>query len=192
MLDDSSLDDLLPSQSRQRIRGPIFDDSSDDEDDGHDFEVDDCFSTASDAGLLQEDGDDDFGGAGGAEDRSLDDAEGQEMNPDDQESAPIVPPELPALERADLGMNSPKRSGRSPADHLFNDQEVCMLSFDMEHGGDFCGPLQITGQIIRARLKSDRKSSTKDTLEWFEVDERVFNKYVRPGDKEFDRAWVVP
>ena len=52
----------------------------------------------------------------------------------------------------------------------------------MEHGGDRCGPLQITGKIIRAWWKPSGRSATKDTLESFVADPCVFNKYVKPTD----------
>jgi hypothetical protein len=93
-----------------------------------------------------------------------------------------VAPELPTLEHADLGQASAPCNGRSPADHLSDNKEVCFLSFDMEHGGDCCGPLQITGQIICAWLKPSGRSATKDTLESFKADPRVFNKYVKPTE----------
>ena len=60
--------------------------------------------------------------------------------------------------------------------------EVCLLSFVVEHGGDRCGPLQITGHIICAWLKPSGRSATKDTLESFVADPRVFNKYVKPTE----------
>jgi hypothetical protein len=181
MSDDDSFDELLPWQSRQRQIGPDFSDDSDGEPDGRDYDSDDCFSTASDHSLLQDPVYGEFGHATGEEDSVCDDTELPENNTDDGESVPFVAPELPTLERDNLSLATAPRKGRSLADHLFEDnKEVGLLSFDTEHGGDGCGPLQITGQIIRAWLKSSGRSATKDTLESFDADARVFNKYVKP------------
>ena len=111
MSDDDSFDELLPWQSRQRQIGPDFSADSDDEPDGREYESDDCFSTASDRSLLQDPADDEFGHATGEEDTVCADTEPQENHPDDGESAPIVAPELPTLERTDLGLVSAPRNG---------------------------------------------------------------------------------
>jgi hypothetical protein len=153
---------------------------SDDEPDGRDYDSDDCFSTASDRSLLQDPVDDEFGRASGEEDSVCDDVEPPENNPDVGESIPIVALELQTLKHYDLGQATAPCKGRSLADHLFDDKEIGLLSFAMEHGGDRCGPLQITGQIICARLKPSDHSTTKDTLESFEEDTHVFNIYLKP------------
>ena len=89
--------------------------------------------------MLQDPVDDKFGHATGEEDSVCDDAEPPENNTDDGESVPFVAPELPTLERDDLGLTTAPCKGRFLADHLFDDKEVGLSSFDMEHGGDGCG-----------------------------------------------------
>jgi hypothetical protein len=51
----------------------------------------------------------------------------------------LCPPKLLTLERDDLGLTTAPRKGRFLADHLFDDKEVGLSSFDMEHEGDGCG-----------------------------------------------------
>jgi hypothetical protein len=174
MSDDDSFDALLPWQSQHRQIEHIDTDDNHDEPDGRDYD--------SDGSLLHDHVNDEFGHASSDKDSICADTEPQETHPDDGESVPFVAAELPTLERTDLGLASAPRNGRSPADHLFDNKVVCLLSFDMEHGGDRCRPLQITGQIICVWLKPSGRSATKDTLESFEADPRVFNKYDKPTE----------
>jgi hypothetical protein len=82
--------------------------------------------------LLHDPVDDEFGRASSNEDNICNDVEPPENHPGDGESIPIVAPELPTLEHVNLGQASAPRNGRSHTAHLFDDKEVCLLSFNME------------------------------------------------------------
>ena len=64
-----------------------------------------------------------------------------------------MPADLPREELADLGQLPPPRAGRSIADYLIHDKEFCLLSLDLEHGGEYCGIVQLSAEMCRLKLK---------------------------------------
>ena len=99
------------------------------------------------------------------------------------ESTTEVEPSLPERERQEID-DSTARKGRSkPADHLFQSGDVCVLSFDLEHGGDYCGIVQLSAELMTLRLKeSANGSATADKLEDLYKNPTTFNEYVNPGE----------
>lgn len=76
-------------------------------------------------------------------------------------SAPNPPPkialevdsELPLCKRHKINYLA-ARKGQSPdADHLFLSGDVCLLSFDLEHGGEYCWMVQLSAQLIHMRIQ---------------------------------------
>ena len=66
--------------------------------------------------------------------------------------------------------------GKSIA-HKYMHRDLVYFSFDIEHGGDDCGILQIACQVFRI----DGSKSDKNSNSWVvEVEELVFNEYVKP------------
>jgi hypothetical protein len=55
------------------------------------------------------------------------------------------------------------------------------MSLDLEHGGDYCGILQLSAEMLRVRIGEGR-SVSHDKLDGFESHPNVFNKYVNPGN----------
>jgi hypothetical protein len=64
-----------------------------------------------------------------------------------------------------MGNTPPPRAGRSIADHLIKNKEFCLFSFDIEHGGEYCGIVQLSAEFVTMQLKEAKKGSTKDSLE---------------------------
>ena len=89
-----------------------------------------------------------------------------------------VPADLSFEEQADLGISMAMRRGRLVADHLIHGREFCLLSLDLEHGGEYCGILQLSVEMIRIRLK---EGPGKDQLDDWARHTTTFNKYVNPG-----------
>jgi hypothetical protein len=57
-----------------------------------------------------------------------------------------------------------------------------MLSLDLEHGGEYCGIIQLSAEFITIRLKEHGKASNKDALEEWGKHSDTFNAYVNPGE----------
>jgi hypothetical protein len=77
----------------------------------------------------------------------------------------------------------PPQPGRSIADHIIKDKDFCLLSFDLKHGGEYCGIVQFSAEFCRMKLKEAKKGSTKDSLEDWHRHTDTFNSYVNPGDR---------
>ena len=74
----------------------------------------------------------------------------------------------------DINVGSVK--GKSIA-HKYMHRDLVYFSFDIEHGGDDCGILQIACQVFRI----DGSKNDKNSNSWVvEVEDRVFNEYVKP------------
>ena len=94
------------------------------------------------------------------------------------------------------GAQKPK--GRSMIHHLLNQNRIVFLSLDLETGGEGCGIIQISAEVVRPSLKREGKKVAKDSLagpvERGEVQYRdevnpggtLFNEYVNPGS---DAEW---
>ena len=81
--------------------------------------------------------------------------------------------------------NIPK--GRSIAHPLFRDNKVAFLSFDIETGGEHCGILQLSAEIVRFELAPTTTSkgvvsTTNDTAVNVRRGPTTFNSYVNPGE----------
>ena len=53
-------------------------------------------------------------------------------------------------------LNDKVHRGRSTAHHLFLEKEIVYLSFDIETGGEECGIIQMSGELIQFNLEGDR------------------------------------
>jgi hypothetical protein len=93
-----------------------------------------------------------------------------------------LPAQLPPEEQADLGNTPQPRAGRSIADHLINNTEFCLLSFDIEHGGEYCGIVQLSAEFCTMKLREAKKGTNKDSLEDWGRHTDTFDAYVNPGD----------
>ena len=139
MSDSESDDDLLPHQLGRREIGHHFFSDSDDDDEVRDYTSDDASSLASFGSGPLNDIDDELD-----EDSSPPDGHiSEDLAPNqDHETAMEVDPALPHYERQEIDETA-ARKGRSPiADHLFINKDICLLSLDLEHGGEYCGILQ--------------------------------------------------
>ena len=99
-----------------------------------------------------------------------------------------------------LGNVTPTASvprGRSKVHRLLKEKKLVFLSLDLETGGESCGIIQLSAEIVRVELKRGGKSAAKDTLAgltrgtgtFHEVSNPgagLFNEYVNPGD---DAEW---
>lgn len=65
--------------------------------------------------------------------------------------------------------------GKSLAHHYINVNRVVYCSFDLEHGGEYCGIIQISAQLFRKKIADS-------TVQHFIRDNQTFNRYVRPPD----------
>ncbi len=69
--------------------------------------------------------------------------------------------------------NLPTPKGKSIVHHHIQQNKLSFLSFDIETGGEFCGIVQMSGQVFRFVDGGDRVQSEQSD---------IFNKYVRPPD----------
>ena len=79
-----------------------------------------------------------------------------------------------------MGTNTKPRLGRAIIDHLTVGCKICLLSFDMEVGGEYCGPLSLSGELIEFNLSPQPRSSTKDVAENVVRHPTTFHEYIRP------------
>ena len=54
---------------------------------------------------------------------------------------------------ADIDDRPTPRTGCSIADHLMDKKEVCLLSFDLEHCGEYGGIVQLSAEMSRVQLQ---------------------------------------
>ena len=97
-----------------------------------------------------------------------------------------VPPPPPTIED---DPTIPKT--RSLAHHQFMDHKVVFVSFDIETGGEFCGILQISAEMVRLEvhptiiLSGNNKGNPSPNKDFPTNVERIsntFNKYVKPDE----------
>ena len=69
--------------------------------------------------------------------------------------------------------------GRSEAHLLVKNKKVVYLSFDIETGGDLCGIIQMSGELVRFDLEGTTLRQDKATNILRVPD--TFNEYVNPG-----------
>jgi hypothetical protein len=100
--------------------------------------------------------------------------------------APLVPKGKPKAAKPSV----PR--GRSKVHQLLNSKRLVFVSLDLETGGESCGIIQLSAEIVRVELKRGGKSAAKDTLSvltrgWGALrGDAEFNEYVNPGD---DAEW---
>jgi hypothetical protein len=183
MSNSDSDDDLRPHERTRRHYANAFFSDSDDEPELRDYESDDGSIGSSLCSGSRD------GIPNGIDDSSTSpDDDSTSARPSNQGGrngliVVEVPADLPPEERADLGNIPPPRAGRSIADHLMNNKEFCMLSFDIEHGGEYCGIVQLSAEFCRMKLQEKKKSTTKDSLDDWSRHTDTFNAYVNPGDR---------
>jgi hypothetical protein len=120
----------------------------DDELDLNEEQSNDCMSTAS-ASSIEEEDDQGSTVAGDDDSRKRKADEITNISVIDTEE---VDAELPATEQADMGTNTKPRLGQAIIDHLTVGCKICLLSFDMEVGGEYCGPLSLSSEVIEFNL----------------------------------------
>ena len=88
--------------------------------------------------------------------------------------------------------------GRSICHHLMKQNKLVFISLDLETGGDRCGIIQLSAELLRIKLKREENLTSKDSLSsvvrgegvYHEQDNpggTLFNEYVNPGeDAEWD------
>ena len=74
-----------------------------------------------------------------------------------------------------------KLKGRSIIHNELREDRVVFLSFDLEHGGEECGILQISGEFLKISLSGDRPRY--DTASAIQRNPDCFDSYVNPGDE---------
>jgi hypothetical protein len=192
MSDSDSDDELRPHQLARRHFGHRFISDSDDDEEVRDYESDDDSLASSLCSGIRDDIDDDSAASALALNHEHGINEASNLDGADDEFAREVAPQLPPQERADLGENTTSRKGRSIADHLIHNRDVYLLSLDLEHGGDYCGILQLSAEMLRVRIGERGKSTTKDYVEEWEAHPNTFNKYVNPGSNAiWDEAMIA-
>ena len=81
--------------------------------------------------------------------------------------------------------------------HLLNDNKLVFLSLDLETGGENCGIIQLSAEIVRIKMQRGGQGPEKDSISSVQRGEGVyneetntggttFNEYVNPGD---DAEW---
>jgi hypothetical protein len=180
MMDSYSDDDSQPRDTRGSDFGGSFFSASDDEADVRSCESEEA-SFASSLCSSPRDGihNDSDDSSTDPDDASTG---GRRSNQRGRNGATIVeiPAQLPPEERADLGDNPAPRPGRSIADHIIHNNEFCLLSFDIEHGGEYCGIVQLSAEFCTMKLKESGPS--KDKLEDWGRHTDTFDSYVNPGE----------
>ena len=163
MSESESDDDLRPHQLGRREFGHRFFPDSDDDESLRDYDSDDGSSLPSFGSGPPNDMDEESDDDSSPPNRQISTATAPNLPP---ESTTEVEPSLPERERQEID-DSTARKGRSkPADRLFQSGGVCVLSFDLEHGGDYCGIVQLSAELMTLRLKeSANGSATADKLE---------------------------
>ena len=89
------------------------------------------------------------------------------------------------------------------AHHLLTQKKMVFVSLDLETGGEICGIIQLSADIVRVELKRGGVTYAKDSLttvqrgegtfeECLNPEGTVFNEYVNPGkDAEWNAAGGV-
>jgi len=98
---------------------------------------------------------------------------------------PNIPPEPTPTSTAPMGPTIPK--SRSLAHFKFKEKKVVFVSFDIETGGEHCGILQISAEMVRVDvepsiLSNGNESNMKDSSSNIRREAHVFNKYIKPEE----------
>ena len=97
-----------------------------------------------------------------------------------------VAPALPLREREEIGSATARKGRNEEADHLFADGEICFLSFDIEHGGEYCGILQLSAEFVRLGIEEAANGSySNDKASYVHRHTECFDMYVNQGDSAF-------
>ena len=87
--------------------------------------------------------------------------------------------------------------GRSIAHHHIMDNKLVFVSFDIETGGEYCGILQLSAEIVRIKIiqSTSKKGVTigKDSAGTIDRVSSTFNSYVKPPEGAIfaDRATAI-
>ena len=102
--------------------------------------------------------------------------------------------DIDGVDLADL----PKVKGRSMGHHHFKQNKLVFVSLDLETGGEGCGIVQISAEIVRPVLQREGEMTAKDQLagpvergttqynDESNPGGTLFNEYVNPGE---DAEW---
>ena len=161
MSDSESDDDLRPHQLGRREIGVQFFSDSDDDDEVRDYDSDDGFSLPSfgDGPPNNVDGSSD-------EDSAAGNSQIRAASPPNlgTDSTTEVAPALPLRERQENGGATHRKGRNEEADHLFTTGEVCFLSFDIEHGGEYCGIIQLSAEYVRMGIQEAANGSNANMI----------------------------
>ena len=145
MSDSDSDDDLRPHQLGRREIGHHFFSDSDDDGEVRDYDSDDGFSLPSvddrPPDVVDETCDDDSAATNGHFCGDSTPNQGTDLVAE-------VAPALPLRERQEIGGATARRGRNEEADHLFTTGEISLLSFDIEHGGEYCGIVQLSAEFV--------------------------------------------
>lgn len=75
----------------------------------------------------------------------------------------------------------PIPKNRSIAHYSIVNGKAVILSLDIETGGEYCGILQLSSEILRMDIEQDCNSTTKDKATNIRRNPNTFNEYVNPG-----------
>lgn len=99
-------------------------------------------------------------------------------------NGPSNPPNIPTNPNTAEDPSIPK--GRSIAHHEINKNKLVFVSFDIETGGEYCGILQLSAEIIRMELipKTTKKGEAvgQDSVGTVERVRSTFNSFVKPPE----------
>ena len=182
MSDSESEDDLRPHElGRRQFESSFFSDS-DDEPEVRDYDSDSCSVVTSTCSGPPDDISNHPDDAIVDQDHATISNIHSHLGGSNCDSTREVDADLRPEEREDFATLPAPRTGRSIADHLMNNKEVCLLSFDLEHCGEYGGIIQLSAEMTRIELTQMGSSSTKDTLADWATHSEPFNSYVNPGD----------
>ena len=114
------------------------------------------------------------------------------INQDDQNEVDSSShrPDLPPLVIRQETVNNDEENGsppipksRSKAHHYIDSGKAVFLSLDVETGGEYCGVLKLSSEIIRMSIKPQGATKTKDKASNIEREALIFNEYVHPGEE---------
>ena len=81
----------------------------------------------------------------------------------------------------------PKVKGRSICHHLFKEKKIVFVSLDLETGGENCGIVQLSAELVRLDIKPEgEKQVAKDVLAGVEREGTTYNESSNPGGQCFN------
>jgi hypothetical protein len=101
-----------------------------------------------------------------------------EISVQNQPAPPLIPtfvnhPNVVPTATVDESLPIPR--GKSLAHHYIKTNKVVYCSFDLEHGGEYCGVIQISAQLFRPNIADI-------TGQDFVRVEKTFNQYIQPPE----------